>query len=180
MQGLMLCFHGFKQTIPRFRRKSKLDDVATQLDCIIEYPKADRLNWGGLNPAIYTEKDLIDLENVINYCHNRYELDHRLYLIGFSDGASFAGTLARYLSAKETYINGVVVYAGLYQECSYIPQQNYNLIYIRGEKDPFVKQDDEDEFSKQYSTNPNFKIFRSNGGHTWDTNVNPMIVKAFS
>lgn len=178
-KGIILAFHGFKQSPSRLQASSQLDDVANQLQCIIEYPKAQRLNWGGISPKVYSEEQLKDLDNVLDYLKNRYEdeWDGRLFLVGFSDGGNFAGTLARYWSSKKINISGIVVYAGTYQETPFIPKQNYPIIYIRGVKDPFVKESVEKEFVSQYYPQHDVKILRPNNGHKWNINVNPIIIE---
>jgi len=177
--GIILAFHGWKQNPERFRTSSQLDKVATKLNCIIEYPKAKRLNWGGLNPHTYDETQLQSLDNVLNYLVLRYEdeWDKRLFLMGFSDGASFAGTLARYWSSKKRIVTGLVVYAGCFQQNPFTPTKEYPIIYIRGKQDKFVSIQEEDLFVKQYYPKHDLKVLRTTNGHKWNINVNPMIIE---
>ena len=139
--GLIVAFHGWGQSVAKFRHKSGLDAVADAARCMIAYPKGRARNWGGISA---TKPRFADIERLFLTLEG-IEGDHgprsSIHFVGFSDGASFALFAGSCLDAGLVWpacpIASVTAYSGFCHKTGMPGSESKYpilLLHNRGEK----------------------------------------------
>ncbi len=151
--GLIVAFHGYAQSVSRFRRLSGLDRVADASKCMIVYPHGRARNWGGISAKKPKYSDVKRLELlldsvVLRYGHIAFE---RIHLLGFSDGGSVALFAAAYLAVLWP-IASVTAYSGLYHKVSpgLPPIDPYPIQLLHNEGEHWVRDVHQEEIRAAY------------------------------
>lgn len=188
----MVCFHGYGMRPKLFRWGSQLDDIGQWLTdagrpTIVYYPAGRRRNWGvGLDPWREPPAKLVDriAEKIIwlGIKYNGIGQHARVYYLGFSKGAFFAGYLPRY-SERLWWPDAVVMYAGGHVGNRVVPEPwKYPVMLIRGTDDkmvPYEPQRALTEAQKWYLDHGHpVSVLEPEGErHEWDEKVNPQVLE---
>ena len=110
---LVFAFHGVGDSAKAMARYSDLDRLATRERFILVYPEARRSIWATVDANeqnLNTNPDVQFFDKIVDYLLSNYEVDRqRIYVLGMSNGASFAQLLA---AARNKNIAAVAAHSG--------------------------------------------------------------------
>jgi len=133
---LVIAFHGMGDSSESMAAYSKLDGLAAEKGFLLVYPAAARSMWGTVNVDLESLDEHADVrffDELLVELGTRFELDHnRIYVIGMSNGASFAQLLA---SARRNVV-AVVAHSGAPPREVFRPSHSFPVLLLVGEDDP--------------------------------------------
>jgi len=175
--NLLLAFHGFGIRPVDYYTHTRLWAIARETRSLMVLPRAPKLNWGCLNPNKYRIADFALVEACIKCVQQKWELTDKLFLTGFSDGASFAITLAIEWNER---ITAIAPYAGLLQR-PVVTEHKFPVLVCRNFSDPLVRQKDETRLVESFrKEGHSVTTFLGRGGHCWNRAANPVIARFFN
>jgi predicted esterase len=175
--GLIVAFHGYGVLPIVYYRNGKLWELARATNCALILPRARGLNWGGLDPTEYRERDFPQIEKWIEWAKEKWELDDRLFLTGLSDGASFAITLGIEWSERVT---AIAPYAGFLQR-PVVTRNKFPVLVCIGVDDKLVPIEEQNNITIKFSNEGHFVATHfPSGGHKWNPDANEVIADFFN
>ena len=110
---VVFAFHGIGDSTASMASYSRLDRVAAQNGFILVYPAALRSMWTTMNvdfTDLDSNPDVRFFDQLLDHVTSKYQIDRdRVYVIGMSNGATFAQMLA---TARSDEIAAVVAHSG--------------------------------------------------------------------
>jgi polyhydroxybutyrate depolymerase len=110
---VVFAFHGIGDSTESMANYSRLDDLAAHNGFVLVYPAAHNSMWATINvdpDNLDANLDVRFFDELIDYLSNRRAIDlDRVYLVGNSDGATFAQLLA---TARPHQIAGLAAHSG--------------------------------------------------------------------
>lgn len=178
---LVFAFHGAGSTSQAMASGSEWDAVAAQHDLVVVYPQGIHNFWP-VPPASSPEqlaRDLTFFDRMLQQCLESYPIDpDRIYLIGMSQGASFAQHLAQRRSEQ---IAAVAAHSHAPPTSIWgnEPARHVPIMLLVGDADrqantAMVVQADEKYRQRGHETE---LVVLSDWGHRWDVDQNEAIVR---
>jgi predicted esterase len=175
--GLLVAFHGFGVPPCTYYKNADLWEIADETNCVLILPRGRNLNWGGVDPTEYREQDFTRVEKWISWAKKRWKIDDRLFLTGFSDGASFAATLGIEWNEQVT---AIAPYAGFLQR-PVVTNNKFPVLVCIGVEDRLVSIERFNDMTISFSNEGHFvSTYLAPGGHKWNGAANPVIAKFFN
>lgn len=137
LRGLIVAFHGWGQRPRRIKHRWGLDAVANETGCLIVYPRARGLNWGGLWATQPRRADVQRMDLTLRAIEGEHGFLRHIHLVGFSDGASFALYAGTWLGQTWT-VASVTAYSGLHHEAPGTPIK-YPILLIRNNGETLIE-----------------------------------------
>lgn len=110
---VVFAFHGIGDSPDSMAAYSRLDRLAARSGFILVYPAAQNSMWATTNidlSNLDSNPDVRFFDKLLNHLTSVYEIDRgRIYLIGMSNGSTFAQLLA---TARSNEIAAVVAHSG--------------------------------------------------------------------
>jgi len=132
-KGIIFCFHGLTQSTGNIRRYSKMEEIGQKLNCVVIFPQSDGYmgNWLSTPFSVFDQK--------LNAFKQSYQLDNRLFLVGFSNGACYVHRLGQHWQAQ---ISAVCIYAGALLGYGVSTGFKYPVLGLHSKNDPLVSETD--------------------------------------
>jgi polyhydroxybutyrate depolymerase len=110
---VVFAFHGIGDSTASMANYSRLDRVAAQNGFILVYPAALRSMWATMNvdfSDLDSNPDVRFFDQLLDHLTSMHQIDRdRIYVMGMSNGATFAQLLA---TARSNQIAAVVAHSG--------------------------------------------------------------------
>jgi len=110
---VVFAFHGIGDSTDSMANYSGLDRIAAQNGFILVYPAASNSMWATINidlSNLDTNPDVQFFDRLLDHLNSVHEIDRdRIYLMGMSNGASFAQILA---TARSDVVAALVAHSG--------------------------------------------------------------------
>lgn len=133
---LVFAFHGMGDTAAGMASYSKLDRLAARQGFVLVYPEARKGMWATMEigeVALEDNPDLQYFDRLLEVLGERFDLDQRrTYVIGMSNGASFAQLLA---AARPDKIAAAAAHSGPNPGELLPPGEGPPLLLLVGEDD---------------------------------------------
>jgi poly(3-hydroxybutyrate) depolymerase len=167
---VVVAFHGVGDTPEAMANYSSLDSLATHHGFILVYPAGRNLSWqtsGIEREIIDSHPDVRFFEALIESLKEQYTIDSdRIYVVGMSNGATFAQILA----ASKSDIAAVVAHSGP-APTGFVDHsaQTFPIMLIVGEQDRSKSRMAAD--ANEYRDSGHVVEFDvvPGSGHTWST-----------
>jgi poly(3-hydroxybutyrate) depolymerase len=136
---VLIAFHGIGDSADSMADYSRLDRLASDHGFLLVYPSARRSMWATMNidpDALDANVDIQFVDSMLDDIASRHEVDTtRIYLIGMSNGASFAQLVAH---ARSDDVAAVVACSGSRPRSLHQPQHQFPILMIAGSGDSVV------------------------------------------
>jgi hypothetical protein len=160
--NVLLAFHGFGIEPRHFFKHGQLWSIANCTNSILLVPRTKGLNWGGISPYVYHRSDFIYMKECLDSIS--VPVTKKLFLTGFSDGASFAISLG---IEWNTEITAIAPYAGVLQR-PVITSNKFPVLICGNAQDHLVKPKETQEIVSAFIREKHpVKYYQSTGGHGW-------------
>lgn len=175
--NLLLAFHGFGIKPIDYYTAARLWTIARETRSLLVMPQARGLNWGSLNPNKYRVADFVRIEACIKDVQRKWTLTDKFFLTGFSDGASFAATLAIEWNERVT---AIAPYAGLLQR-PVVTSHKFPVLLCGNWGDRLVPTTEMQHVAMHFRKEDHrVETVQLAGRHKWNTDANPAIARFFN
>lgn len=172
---VVFAFHGIGDSTASMSDYSELDRLATESGFILVYPAARNSMWATMNLDVNnldTHPDFRFFDQLLEYAESRFRIDgNRIFLIGMSNGASFAQLLAH----GRPSVAAVVTHSGVKPRELGPALRPFPLLLLVGAKDAAADAMKSD--AAEYRALGHHTEFVSipDLGHEWSTRHNSAI-----
>jgi poly(3-hydroxybutyrate) depolymerase len=131
---LLIACHGTGDSPQSMASYSGLDRLASERGFILVYPNAVRGMWKVIGPESGDgNRDIRFVDALLDRLSSQFHLDpHRIYVVGMSNGASFALLLSAHRSHR---IAAVVAHSGTAPGDTPIPDRTFPVMLVVGSDD---------------------------------------------
>jgi polyhydroxybutyrate depolymerase len=173
---LVVALHGTGDSPAAMSRYTQLDELASKQEFIIVYPQALRGMWQVLGEGALTDNhDVRFMDALIEHLSTRFPLDpERIYVVGMSNGATFAQLWA---AQRSTQIAAVAGHSGTPPADTPAPDRAFPVMLVVGADDSPATVEAVHTASENYrSSGHPAEIRVVNGvGHEWSPTENDEI-----
>lgn len=170
---VVFAFHGAGDTPETMAKYSQLDQLAASKGFLLIYPTSLNETWSLESPSQSLNPDIQFFDQLQQHVVERFNVEkRRMYLVGMSDGASFAQQLVMSHGAS---IAAIVSHSSPRQLSDSSSSSDVPILVIIGDQDPQVSTGRIDAEKHRLAGQPIEYLEVVNLGHAWATTLNDRI-----